>query len=123
MVVLQKPARRVALTLALVLVATVMLTALRTAPDAHAATVSSHWWGYSVNLSRTETRTLANYSTTGGCAYLAHRVPNGAAAALVAVGCSAIANWSKYAYRYGYCVSFKLVRASRWYVVPWVRHC
>ena len=121
--VLQRLTSRVALTLTLALVATAMFTAVRAAPSAQAATVSNHRYGYSVNLSWTETRTVASYGTVAGCGYLAARLPSPPAAAVIAVGCLAISNWSKYAYRYGYCVSFKLVRYPRWTVVPWLRYC
>lgn len=121
--VLQRFTSRCALAFALMLVATVMFTAVRAAPAAEAATVSNHWWGVSVNLSWTETRYVGTYGGVAGCAYIAARAPTPLVKAGVAVGCYALSQWAKYAYRYGYCMSFKVVRWPSVAVFPWVRRC
>ena len=120
--VLQRSVSRVALTLALALVATTMFTALRTAPSAQAATVTTHWYGVSVNLSWSETHYLGSAAGVGACTYIAARVPHPLAKAAVAVACWTLKPWAQYAYRYGYCLSFKVTRYPTT-AFPWVRRC
>ena len=93
------------------------------ASPAQAVTVTSHWYGWSVNLNRVDTDIVASSSIIGTAAYLSARVNHPVIKGAIAGGAALIIGWARAARYWGKCLAFKVPRFGPVTVTPWIQGC